>query len=371
MGWRLLNSDAELKELVDSMSAAEFVAVDTEFMRRNTFYPRPGLIQLCFDIESDTAWLIDPLHINDPAPLARLLTDSSLTKVLHSASEDLEVFQHFPGVQPRPLFDTQKAAAFAGMGFGMGYSALVKELTGVAISKQQTRSDWLARPLQDVQLDYAALDVVPLLQAYRHLSERLHRLQRYDWVLEEGRLAIEAQEEGDESPHLRVKSAWKLNPRKLQVLIHICTWREARARHIDKPRNWILKDALCLALASHCPGSMGELRSIPEMPPALVRKQGEVLLNMVEASQKISEAALPPRLPQPLSPPQRNLLKRLKSTAAGIAEELAIPAEALLPARDYELLVRLLSRESIEQPGRWQGWRKSVLMEPLLDLGYA
>ena len=149
----------------------DVVIVDTEFMRRNTFFPQVALVQLCFSGggADGTAWLIDPLCIDDPEPLARLLEDPAVTKVLHSASEDLEVFQSWLGVLPRPLFDTQKAAALAGMEFGMGYRALVLALCEEDLPKGETRSDWLQRPLTESQCHYAAQDVSWLLSVYRLL----------------------------------------------------------------------------------------------------------------------------------------------------------------------------------------------------------
>ena len=147
MHYELLESDAQLAALVDEHRGSDFVIVDTEFMRRDTFYPQAALIQLCFPSEPETAWLLDPLVIDDCSPLQDLFRDPSMVKALHSASEDLEVFQQFLGCQPLPLFDTQRAAAFVGRGFGLGYRALVEAMSGLELAKGETLSNWLARPL--------------------------------------------------------------------------------------------------------------------------------------------------------------------------------------------------------------------------------
>jgi ribonuclease D len=159
MNYQLLNSDSDLAALIERHRDNTFVIVDTEFMRRDTFWPQAALVQLCFPAEPNFAWLLDPLAISDFTPLQDLFEDESVVKVLHSASEDLEVFQQFLGCQPLPIFDTQRAAAFVGRGFGLGYRALVEAISGLELAKDETRSNWLARPLTDAQLNYAAADV--------------------------------------------------------------------------------------------------------------------------------------------------------------------------------------------------------------------
>jgi ribonuclease D len=192
MSYSLIESDAALASLIAEQGHSDVVVVDTEFMRRDTFYPQAGLIQLCFSSDPDAAWLIDPLPIDDFSPLCTLFADVSVTKVVHSASEDLEVFQCLLGQQPLPLFDTQRAAAFAGLGFGLGYRALVEQLAGIDIEKDETRSDWLKRPLSPGQLNYAAADVVPLLPVYQQLRQQLLAAERLQWVLDDGAAAARA-----------------------------------------------------------------------------------------------------------------------------------------------------------------------------------
>ena len=368
MYYELLESDAQLATLVDEHYGSDFVIVDTEFMRRDTFYPQAALVQLCFPNEPDTAWLLDPLAIGDFAPLQALFRDGSMVKVLHSASEDLEVFQQFLGCQPLPLFDTQRAAAFVGRGFGLSYRALVETISGLELAKGETRSNWLARPLSDSQLNYAAADVIPLLTIYEKLRDELEDRGREDWVLEDGAAAVKGAVEEGPPPYLRLKSAWKLPPRELAVLREVCDWRERRARSTDKPRSWILADKLCLLVAQRCPANLAELRSVPEMPPAVVRKQGEVLLDLIDQALGQGDADLPPPIAKPLDQEQRQQLKKLKAAAGAIAREWDVQAEALFPAKDYELMIRLGSGELLDQPERWQGWRRESLVAPLLRL---
>ncbi len=371
MNYTLIEDDAALADLVDRHVGSDAVVVDTEFMRRDTYYPQAALIQLCFPAEPACAWLIDPLAITDLEPLKQLFRDERVIKVLHSASEDLEVFQKFLGVLPLPLFDTQRAAAFAGLGFSLGYRALVEAVSGLELAKGETRSDWLRRPLTDSQLDYAAADVVPLLPVYRHLREKLDATGRTEWVLEDGATAAAEAMAPPAPSYPKVKSAWKLKPRKLAVLALVCDWRDNRARQLDKPRSWILADKVCLAVAERSPANLGQLRGVPDMPQAVVRKQGEVLLDLIGEALALDEGELPAPLGKPLDSEQRDTLKKLKQAASSLAREWEVEPEALLPSKDYELMVRMANGEPLERPTRWGGWRRDTLVAPLLKLAGA
>lgn len=369
MSWRLLTDTAELNSVLQEYSSAEAVVIDTEFMRRDTFYPQAALIQLCF-VGSEQAWLIDPLAVPDLSALTALLTNPAVVKILHSPSEDFEVFQHFLGCLPRPLFDSQRAAAFIGLGFGLGYRGLIESLTGIALSKEETRSDWLQRPLTDSQLEYAAQDVVPLARVYPQLRDDLQAAGRLDWVLEDSDNAVAAVLAPPAAPHLRVKSAWKLREQQLTRLAAICEWREQRARTVDKPRNWILHDKNCLALAERGARTEADLSAIEDMPASIVRKQGQVLLELLQQAEADNKTIQP--LPQPLSAQQRDTVKKLKKRVAEIAQQLDIAPEALLTGKDYELLVRLAAGTSaLVEPTTWAGWRQVLLIEPLRQLANA
>lgn len=366
MSWQLIESDQELEALLERERDCGVVIVDTEFMRRNTFYPQIALVQLCFanDAVDPVAWLIDPLAIEDPTPLARLLDDPGVMKVLHSASEDLEVFHRWLGLTPQPLFDTQRAAAMVDRGFGMGYRALVQAICEVDLPKGETRSDWLQRPLSEAQCEYAAQDVTWLLRVWEVLDAECREQGRLDWVLADGRDAGAGLASGANDYYRKIKSAWKLKPRQLGALVAVCRWREETARTRDKPRSWIIDDKACLQLAQTDPGSQGELRSL-ELPPAVLRRYGESLLQLLETQRQLPEEQLPAPLPAPLDARQRAQLKKLKAASRALAESLAMAPEALLPGRDYELLLREAEGELVERPAYWAGWRAETVIAPL------
>jgi len=371
MDWQLIESDEALQQVLAQGAGSEAVIVDTEFMRRNTFYPQVALVQLCFAQEgadSDTAWLIDPLTIQDPTPLIALFTDPAVVKVLHSASEDMEVFQNWLGVLPQPLFDTQRAAAMVGRGFGLGYRALVHEICDIDLPKGETRSDWLQRPLTESQCEYAALDVTWLLSVWRELHKQCEQQGKQDWVLADGRDAMGALGTAVIDYHKRIKTAWKLNSRQLGSLAAICAWREQTARSRDKPRSWIIDDKACLALARQDPQSWSELKAGVDLPPPALRRYGEALLDVLAGERNVPDDELPQALPGPLDARQRDQVKKLRARVRAIAEELAMAPEILLQSKDYELLLREAGGGALLVPVHWQGWRNEIVIGPLRRL---
>jgi ribonuclease D len=285
-------------------------------------------------------------------------------KVLHSASEDLEVFQHWLGVLPSPLFDTQRAAALLDRGFGLGYRTLVHDLFDIELPKGETRSDWLRRPLSASQCEYAAQDVAHLLPIWEVLGAECRSQGKFDWVLEDGSAAAAGLASGAGEYYRRIKSAWKLPPRELAALVALSDWRERVARERDRPRSWIVDDKALLCLAEALPASLPALDRL-ELPEPALRRYGREWLSLLAAVRELPGDALPAPLPEPLGPPARAALKRLKQRARAIAGDLSVAPEALLPARDFELLLRQANGDPTPDPAHWSGWRSERVIAPL------
>jgi ribonuclease D len=259
MSWTLIESSDALDSLLSGNRHHAMVAIDTEFRRRDTFFPQVALLQVCW---GDEPYLIDPLQLDDLSALRAFLTDPSQTKLIHSASEDLEVFSHWLGVLPAPLFDTQRGAALLGLGAGQSYRALVAHFFDVDLPKDETQSDWLQRPLTDAQAQYAAQDVTYLHPMGVQLQNRAMELNRLDWVLEESaRLRP-----GGKPPIAKFKTAYRLPPEQQRVLAEVVDWREGEARHRDRPRSWILNDKIVTGVARSVPRSVRELAAVEDMP---------------------------------------------------------------------------------------------------------
>ncbi|MDZ7686137.1 MAG: hypothetical protein U5O39_14925 [Gammaproteobacteria bacterium] len=218
--------------LVESCRQRDVVTVDTEFQRTDTYYPVVGLIQV---YDGEICYLADPLALDSLGPFAELLADSSVLKVFHACSEDMEVFDYAVGEIPSPVFDTQIAAAVLGAGFSMSYQNLVEHHLSISVPKEQTRSDWLKRPLTSAQLEYAALDVVYLYDVYREQADALAQQSREQWIAEEcaglgEELAINVD---PRQTYLPVESAGRMKPEELNVLRELCAWREGMAREMN------------------------------------------------------------------------------------------------------------------------------------------
>jgi ribonuclease D len=350
-----VEGDDALRDVLVKHQNAALVAVDTEFRRRDTFYPQVALLQLCWGGE---AYLIDPLSLSDLSALRTLITNDRVLKVLHSPSEDLEVFDRWLGVLPQPMADTQRAAALVGLGSAIGYRALVEVLLGIALDKEETQSNWLARPLTQAQQAYAAADVTHLFDCWQLLNTRLLDHGRLDWVLADSA----AMRPGARDVFQKHKSAWKLNDPQLSVLLALVAWREERAQRRDKPRTWILDDKGLMAIAKTLPETVAQLSRIEGLAPGLLRHQGEHLLSLVAASRKKAPSQRPPT---PLSARQRGLAKALAEYRDEIAAGLVVAADVLCPNRDVEALARRVTEADADRGGAANDWRQNVIIEPL------
>lgn len=237
------------------------IAVDTEFLRERTFHPRLCLVQIATPAESVA---VDPLVIDDLSPLAELMADESVTKVFHACSQDMEVMLHTVGVLPRPIFDTQVAAAFLGERQQISYGALVQTFCGVSLPKTESLTDWSRRPLTDKQIEYAIDDVKYLIVAYTEMMSRLRELGRVDWVLDELRpLADESHYRADRHEAFRkVKRINSCSRHQLGIARELAAWREDRAERRNIPRKWVMSDDTLLALVKRNPVRVEEFRSI-------------------------------------------------------------------------------------------------------------
>ncbi len=358
VSYEFIDSDAALTEISVALASAAVIAVDTEFMRTDTFYPIPALLQLS---DGKKVYLVDPLAIDNWQPLSTLLTDPGVYKVMHSVSEDMEVFQRLLGLVPQPLLDTQVGAALAGLDSGMGYQRLVAELLNEEVDKGETRSDWLQRPLSQSQCLYAALDVVHLLPVYRSLKTRLEQQERFSWWLEEGDRQVRSSTVlPPERYYQRVKSAWKLSPPEQARLKALCNWRETEARERNVPRGRIVKDAMCIDIVRRQPESPADLARLKGMNPSIVRRFGEAICEAIRNAPALSEAE---RLLPPPAGEQREQAKALKTRVDKVSEELAISRDVLMSKKVLEETVR---QQAL--PSESEGWRSLVLAPVLNDV---
>lgn len=364
----MIDQNAELADWCKQWLQLPYVAVDTEFVRTETYFPIPGLIQIG---DGERAFMIDPLAITDWSPLVELLESPSVVKVLHACSEDLEVFQHLCGALPAPLFDTQLAAAFLGMDFSMGYSRLVSDLLDIELAKEETRSDWLQRPLSARQLQYAADDTIHLAAIYRILAPRIEAAGLTDWLLEDtaemvanARTLVEPAQ-----AYRRIKQAWRLKPAELAVLQVLCEWRERQARQRDQARNRLLRESTLCPLVQRQPDSLQQLARFEDMHPRTVRQDGQTIIELIQQARAIPPAQWPEPVPEPLPADANRLLKTLRKVGQRHAERLGMASEIVLRKKVLEALVRTgYPCGPYSLPAELTGWRRELMGEELLAL---
>jgi ribonuclease D len=355
-----------LTELCQRWRTQAAIAVDTEFMRSDTFYPIAGLIQIG---DGHGCYLIDPLAFDELTPLTELMLDEQVTKVLHACSEDLEVFNTLLGAVPGPIFDTQIGAAFAGCGFSLGYAALARDLLGVDIPKGETRSDWLQRPLSVAQLKYAALDVAHLLIVYGKLLQRLKTDDRLAWVKADCADLVEAarQPVDLDGYYTRVGLGWKLQPRGLAVLRALSYWRETEARARNIPRNRLMKEPQLYELARQMPDNINQIKRIEGMPRRTIAEDGETLLDIIAKALTQTPDQWPEKFDPPLGREYGSWMKALKAYVASQAEAHELPPEVLIRKKEYEAIVRSAIEGEPQLSGRLNGWRFDVIGAGLLQ----
>ncbi len=265
---RIIRTTSELSEFCGIARTHDFVAVDTEFARERTYFPRLLLVQIAHPGDGESAVLVDVLaEALSLDPVFELFQDESVVKVLHSARQDLEIFHNLRGALPRPLFDTQVAAMACGYPEQVGYDTLAKEIAGANIDKSARMSDWSRRPLSKKQAEYALSDVTHLRRVYVELESRLRASNRREWVEEYFEELLNpdlyVHDPGEAWKRVRTKNR---SPEFLSVVRELARYREETARKENVPRGRVFRDEAIVELASAKPGSrsqLGELRFLP------------------------------------------------------------------------------------------------------------
>lgn len=341
---RIVETNEALGAFLAELSSAPYLALDTEFLRDQTYYPKLCLIQVA--APGGLEGIIDPLAPGmDLAPFYELLKRPDIVKVLHAARQDIEIFYLQGGVLPDPLFDSQVAAMVCGFGDAASYETLARKLAHVEIDKSARFTDWSHRPLSKRQLEYALADVTHLRVIYEKLAAQLARTGRSSWVEEE----IAALKD-PKLYRLDPELAWKRlkprtsNKRFLAMLASLAAWREREAQSRDIPRGRVLKDEALTEIAAHPPESDEALERIRAVPKGFANSRlGKGLMEAVEVGRAAPPpdgiAAMPARRKREPSPAAIDLLKtllRLRAEAANVAPRLIANAEDIEKLAAYE-----------------------------------
>jgi ribonuclease D len=353
---RLLDEQRTVVELADLVSQASLVAIDTEFVREKTYYPKLCLIQIATD---RVAASIDCLAELDLEPLLGPLFAAERTWVLHSARQDLEVVWQKTGRMPPALIDTQIAAGLAGFAPQLGLEDLLSETLGVRLGASYARTDWSRRPLPEAALDYALEDVRHLLPAWRQLRGTLLELGRLPWLDEDSQRLLAEQPVADATTiWSRLRGVYGLSFAQQTAALALVRWRESAAQRADRPRRWIMADDILLRVAASMPSNRHALRAVAEVTTRLVERYGDEILASLARRDGDLEAIVRERCaPQR---PDKLRLKKLQADVKQHAAALGIEAEILATRRDLAALAGGSALEDV-----LGGWRAIELGKAL------
>ncbi|WP_042958850.1 ribonuclease D [Erwinia tasmaniensis] len=365
----MITTNAALSEACQRARQVPALALDTEFVRTRTYYPRLGLIQL---YDGETISLIDPLPITDWTPFSELLQDQKVIKYLHAGSEDLEVFCHEFGVLPQPMIDTQILAAFSGRPLSCGFATVVESFTGIALDKSESRTDWLARPLSEKQCQYAAADVFYLLPIAGKLVAEAESAGQMAAALDECRLLCQRRTTvlDPQEAYREIANAWQLRPRQLAALRLMAAWRLETAREKDMAVNFVVREENLWKVARFMPGSLGELDHLG-LSGQEIRFHGKMLLAKIAEAEALNEEQLPQPVANLIDYPQyKQVFKSLKGLVAEAAEEHGVSQELLASRRQIN---QLLSWHWQLKPQRGKpelvdGWRGALLGSGIAEI---
>lgn len=373
MQYQLIQTQVQLNTFVEQIQNKPILAIDTEFMRRRTLYPEVALIQV---FDGEHLALIDPLAELSLFDFWQVLKDPAVLKVLHSPSEDIEVFQKYAGFVPAPLFDTQFALQLLGEGNCMGFALMVKTLLGIEIDKSESRTNWLQRPLTTKQLDYAAADTFHLLPCFELIIDRINKADLFEIVLDESELIANkrAFQTPDELLYKDIKNAWQLRPHELAVLKELAIWRRNKAIRKNLALNFVLKEHNMTEIAKRGPSSLNSLRQIPGVESIEVNRSGVEILKCIEKAKAIAVDEHPQVLKRLIDfPNYKQTAKDIKQKITKVAKANNIPEDVLASKKQVNQLISWNWKLTAEQkkthikPDLLSSWRYSFIKEALKE----
>lgn len=359
-----VNTVDQLAALCEQIKKTSWLALDTEFLREKTYYPKFCLLQIA---TPEWAACVDPLALPELDDLFAALYSPSIVKVFHSCRQDLEIFYQLTGKVPGPLFDTQVAAPLLGFQDNPGYAMLVSSLLNINLNKAHTRADWSKRPLIEAEIQYAADDVIYLCQIYQVMLQKLAALGRADWLKHDF-----AELENPNNYQVLPERAWlkirgknKLTAKQLSIVQVLAEWREVTAQAENRPKTWLLRDELIFDMAKLQPETVTDLANIRSINERIVHRYGRKLCELIAVAKN--------KGPQPFKEKDRVIKKNqqheaildiLTALVRIRAEENSLNPTILATRKDLEAL---LFNEEEDCP-LLHGWRYSMAGKELVGL---
>nr|WP_306417190.1 ribonuclease D [Vibrio sp. B181a] len=367
VNYQIITKNKDLEEVCALAREADVVMLDTEFVRIRTYYPQLGLIQL---FDGKQLSLIDPTELTDMTSFVELLKDTSVLKVLHACGEDLEVFQNAFGCTPFPMVDTQLMAAFLGHGLSTGFATLVEEYLGVELDKSESRTDWMARPLTQKQLDYAAADVHYLMPLYEKLLDKVNESGWWEAVQQESDLLVSKRirNVNEENAYLDIKGAWQLRPAELAILKPLATWRYREAIKRDLALNFIFKEGDLLTVARL--GLTGFKKMEAEgIDIRAINRHGAKIAGIVKQAKQTPADDYPAKIERLMDyPGYKQIFKNMKDVVKVASQKSGLATEFLASKKQINQIISWVwkkDRDPARLPDVMQGWRLELLGEKM------
>lgn len=360
----LIDDDSQLKAFVKRCCTSPYMAIDTEFLREKTYYARLCLIQVA--IEGEVA-IIDPFAIKDITLLNDALTSPDVVKIFHASSQDIEILYHETGVVPRPVFDTQIAAALLGKSQQASYSSLVSSYCSVNLPKKDSFTDWSQRPLKDSQIRYAADDVVYLPQIYYDMVEVLNEKNRLHW-LDEAFEEISSPEKYEIKPEERYRKLRRvnqLNAQQMAAAREFTAWRELKAQKINVPRKWIVSDEQIVEACRREARTIDELFMVRGMRESLRAEDARQAVACIKKGLLCPKEQLPQVHEKPKNEHNVDIVVDLMNAVVHLrARENHIAPQTLAPQAE----LMKLARGHDDECELLKGWRYKVIGKELKEL---
>jgi len=363
----LITTSDALADLCARLAKADFITVDTEFMRENTYWPELCLIQIA---DTEEAAAIDPLAPGiDMTPLYELMTNNEdVLKVFHAGGQDVEIIYNFTGRTPHPIFDTQIATMAISQSEQIGYSNLVESWLGIDVDKGARFTDWSRRPLTERQIEYAIGDVTHLSKIFPKILARLRKTGRGEWLdAEMEKLADPENYRNDPGKAWRRIKAAGRNPGVLGRLKALGAWRELEAQDKNIPRGRIVRDETLADIASHPPKTQADLAKVRGLSAGWRDNEiGKRLMAVLEAAMPLTEDEMPPRAAKgaPLGKEGALVADLLKLLLKIRSREIDVASRLLARSEELELLAAGVRRNL----AILEGWRFQQFGKDALDL---
>lgn len=372
--FQMINATKDLVAFCDQAKAKSWLAVDTEFVRTRTYYAHLGLVQLATE---ESCVIVDPLEVEDLAPLWDLISDPNKVTVMHAAGEDIEIIRQKAADAPSHLFDTQIAWSFLSEGDQIGYAGLIEKHFGIALDKSLSRTDWLARPLSSGQLDYAAADTYYLARVYPQLKSKIEESRWFPFFEQECQFQV--------AKRARVSKpvyAWRevgvysqMKGVQRSVFSELAKWRMQVAQTENIALPFLLKDAVMAEVSRIMPSHKKALADIEGIHPSLLRKRGQQIIDAVERGTSMPESEWPPEIPR-LDDHQgyKAWFKVAKKLVSEIADKEKIAAPMLGSRKQInEVFIwsQYIPNElkgELSPPEMLESWRQALVGDELLKL---